>query len=120
MLKDRCVADGPHPGPSTTPRVALDENILRCCPGCTDTIDGSLIQVENERLVHVVVLVVGVPDNLGVGGEELGSRCPIRLEAGNVGDDFVIVAAYFGGLHVSYNLGDMMKIGGDYQSCVGR
>lgn len=42
-----------------------------------------------------MVLIVGVPDNLGVGGEELGCCCPIRLEAGNVGDDFVIVAAYF-------------------------
>jgi hypothetical protein len=40
-----------------------------------------------------VVLVVGVEDDALVAGEQLGRRRPPRLEAVDVGDDVVVVAA---------------------------
>jgi hypothetical protein len=40
-----------------------------------------------------VVLVVGVEDDLVVGGEELGHRGPPLLEPVYVGDDFFVVPA---------------------------
>jgi hypothetical protein len=51
------VVDG-GPGPRAGPRVALDENVLRRGACSTDGVDGSLVEVEHERLVHVMVLVV--------------------------------------------------------------
>jgi hypothetical protein len=46
------------PGPSTGPGIALNENVLGRGTGSTNTVDGSLVQVENQSLVHIVVLVV--------------------------------------------------------------
>jgi hypothetical protein len=52
-----------------------------------------LVEAEHERVVHVVVLVVGVEDDLVVVGEHLGRRRPPGFEAVNVSDDLFIVTA---------------------------
>lgn len=46
------------PGPGAGPGIALDEDVLGGGTSGTDTVDGSLVQVEDEGLIHVVVLVV--------------------------------------------------------------
>lgn len=46
------------PRPGTGVGVALGEDVLGGSAGGTDTVDGGLVQVQDEGLVHVVVLVV--------------------------------------------------------------
>ena len=82
---------GPRPG--AAPRVALDEDVLRRGAHAADGVDGGLVEPEDEVLVHVVVLVVGVKDDAVVGGEELGCGGPPGAEAVYVGDHLVVVAA---------------------------
>lgn len=60
------------PGHCRGPRVALCEDVLRVRAGGTDGGDGGLVEVEDQCLVNVVVLIVGVEDDLVVGLE--GSR----------------------------------------------
>lgn len=86
---------GAHPSPSPAPRVALHQDVLRGGTGSTDPVDGGLVEVEDESLVHVVVLVVGVPDDFRVGCKQLGRRGPPGLEAGHIGDYLFVVAAFF-------------------------
>ena len=52
-----------------------------------------MVEVDDERLVHVVVLVVGIEDDFGIGGVELSDGLPPGLEAGGVSDDGVVEAA---------------------------
>lgn len=78
--------------PSTTPRVALDEDVLGRGAGVADGVDGGLVQLVDERVVHVVVLVVGVEDDelvVDVPRRHLG---PPRAEALHVRDDLLVVA----------------------------
>lgn len=78
------------PGPGARVRVALDEDVLGGGAGGADAVDGGLVQVQDECLVHVVVLVVGVEDDLGVALVHGGEVLPERLEASGVGDDVAI------------------------------
>ena len=50
------------PGPGARPGVAFDKNRLRCRSGCADAVDGSLVEVKDQGLVHVVIFIVGVED----------------------------------------------------------
>lgn len=59
----------------------------------TDTIDSSLIQVEDERLVHVMVFVIGIEDDELVALVHGCDILPPCLEAGRVGYDVRIEAA---------------------------
>ena len=82
-----------HPSPGSGPRVALDENILRCGACCSDAIDGGLVGTQDERVVYVVILVVGVEDDLAVGGKQLGCGCPPGLETVDIGNNLVVIPA---------------------------
>ena len=84
---------GAYPCPGAGPGVALDEDVLRCGACCADTVDGGLVKAEDERVVHVVILIVGVEDDLVVGCEQLGCGCPPRFKTFNIGDDLVVVPA---------------------------
>lgn len=79
-----------RPGPGARVRVALDEDVLRGSPRGPDAVDGGLVQVQDESLVHVVVFVVGVEDDLGVALVHGGQVLPEGLEAGGVGDDVAV------------------------------
>jgi hypothetical protein len=52
-----------------------------------------LVEVEDEGAGHVVVIVVGVEDYVGVGFEFAGDGFLEGWEAGGIGYDFVIVAS---------------------------
>ena len=47
-----------NPGPGAGPGVAFDEDVLGCGSCGADAVDGGLVEVENEGLVHVVIFVV--------------------------------------------------------------
>jgi hypothetical protein len=81
------------PSPRAAPRVALDENQLRGGARSPDAVYRRLVEPEHERVVHVVVLVIGVKDDLAVAGKELGRGRPPGLETINVGDDLFVVPA---------------------------
>lgn len=81
------------PGPRAGVRVALDEDVLRGGACCPDAVDGGLVQVQDEGLVHVVVLIVGVEDDLGVALVHTGEVLPEGLEARGVGDDVTVEPA---------------------------
>lgn len=113
------VGVGHVPGPGARPLVTLDENVLGSGTGGTDTVDGGLVEVEDKGLVHGVVLVVGIEDDLGV-GDELGSNVlPESLEGVGISDDVAIVAAIIMGIENDIgtgvgdrvdNLGEVGKI----------
>lgn len=78
--------------------VTLDENVLGSGAGRTDTVNGGLVEVEDKGLVHGVVLIVGIEDDLGV-GSKLGSNIlPESLESVGISDDFTIVTAIVVGI----------------------
>ena len=81
------------PRPGARVGVAFRCDVLGGGAGGADAVDGGLVEGDDEGLVHVVVLVVGVEDDLGVAGVLLGELLPPRLEAGGVGDDGVVEAA---------------------------
>ncbi len=89
----REVVVGRVPRPGAGPRVALDKDVLRRGARGADAVDGGLVEVEDEGLVHVVELVVGVEDDARVGGELGGDGLPPGAEGGGVGDDVAVVAA---------------------------
>jgi hypothetical protein len=60
-----------HPRPSPRVRIPLDENSLGSGARGTDAIDGGLVEGGNERVVHVMVLIVGVEDHVPLGLEVL-------------------------------------------------
>ena len=88
----RGVARG-HPGPGAGPAVALGGDVLGSSACGTHAVDGGLVEVEDELLVHVVVFVVGVEDDEGVVFELGGDVLPPGFEAGCVGDDGAVEAA---------------------------
>lgn len=62
------VVVGPFPG--TGVGIAFDENVLVFSAGRADAVDGGLVKVEDEGLVHVVVLVVCI-----LSTSFIGRRC---------------------------------------------
>ena len=60
------------PGPGACVDVAFDEDGLGGGAGGADAVDGGLVEGDDELLVHVVVFVVGVEQDVGVGGELAG------------------------------------------------
>lgn len=52
------------PSPGAGPRVSFDENELGSGTSGTDSIDTGLVEVEDEGLIHIVVLIVGVYDSM--------------------------------------------------------
>lgn len=90
--KGGAVARG-GPCPCTAPRVAFDKDVLGGGADATDGVDGGLVEPEDEVLVHIVVLVVGIEDDVVVGRKELGCGGPPGAEAVYVGDHLVVVAA---------------------------
>lgn len=81
------------PVPRARPRVALHKNILTRRARRADPVNGRLVELQHERLVHVVVLVVGVEDDPVVGLEGRGEVLPEGREGDRVGDDAALVAA---------------------------
>jgi hypothetical protein len=78
--------------PCSGPRIAFNKDVLRGGAGGADAVDSGLVKTRHERVVHVVVLVVGVEDDLGVVLEAGGHCGPPGLEAGRVGNDLFVVA----------------------------
>ena len=80
------------PGPGSRPAVALGGDVLGVGACGADAVNGGLVERHDEGLVHVVVFVVGVEDDLAI---VLVRSCygrPEGLEASDIGDDFIIVA----------------------------
>lgn len=86
------------PVPGTRVRVTLDPDVLGRGTRSTDVGDGGLVQVVDQRVVHVVVLVVGVEDDLLVVLETSGNGLPPGSEVGAAGDDVAVVAAVVVGI----------------------
>jgi hypothetical protein len=108
------------PGPGAGPRVALGRDVLLCGARCADAVDGGLVQVEDELLVHVVELVARVEDDALVVLVLACDVLPPRLEAGCVGDNGAVEAAVVVRLHhgvralgrdVVDRLGQVAKVG---------
>ena len=86
------VIDG-GPGPCTGVAVAFHVDVLACGASSPDGIDGGLVEVQDKGLVHVMIFVVGIEDDTGVGAES-GSEVPPEGSKGcGVGDDGTVVAA---------------------------
>ena len=84
---------GRNPGPGASVRVALRGDVLLGGAGSADAIDGGLVEVEDESLVHVVVLIVCVKDDERIVLVLCGNVLPPCLEAGGVGNDVAVEAA---------------------------
>jgi len=82
-----------NPGPGSRPRVALRGDVLLSSASCADAVDGGLVKVEDELLVHVMELIIYVEDDEGVVFELCGDVFPPRLEAVGVGNDVFVEAA---------------------------
>lgn len=55
---------GGHPGPGTRVRISLDKDGLRRRASGTNAVDGCLVQLIDQGVVHVVIFVVGVEDDV--------------------------------------------------------
>ncbi len=75
------------PCPSPSPRVSFDQDRLGGGACGTDAVDTGLVEGDDELLVHVMKLVVGVENNLWICGKVAGQILPECLEASNVGND---------------------------------
>ena len=112
---------GGNPRPCASPAVALRGDVLFCGACGADAVDGGLVEVEDELLVHVMVFVVCVEDDevvVFVFGGDVG---PPGFEGGCVGYDVAEEAAVvvrldhgvgaFGG-YVVYLLGKVAEVKG--------
>lgn len=87
----RGVGSGGNPCPCTGVGISFYEDGLGCGSCSSDAIDGCLVKVSNEGIVHVVVFIVGVEDDVFVGGELAGDCLPECLEARRVCDYVPVV-----------------------------
>ena len=78
-----CVTGG-NPGISACIGVAFDQDELRGSAGGTNAVDTGLIEVEDERLIHIVIFVVCVKYDGGVGFEARGKGLAECSEAVNI------------------------------------
>lgn len=83
--------DGRGPCPGAAPRIAFRGDVLRVSTHRADAGDGSLVQVEDERLRHIVVFVVGVEHHEGVAFVGRCHGLPKGLESSSVSDDIVVI-----------------------------
>jgi len=84
---------GTYKRPRAAPGISLEENELAGRARITDSVYRRLVEVHHQLVLHVVVLVVGIENNLAVILEAGSDRLPPRLEAGGIGDDLVVVAS---------------------------
>lgn len=81
------------PAVGTSPGVTLDKDVLGGSAGLANGVDGGLVEVGNKRVLHVMVLVVGVEDDILVVGETLSNLGPPGTEVSSAGDDVTVEAA---------------------------
>ena len=86
------VVVGRVPHVSSRVAVALGEDVLCGGAGSANGIDGGLIEVQDEVLVHVVVLVVGVEDDIVVVREGRRHRGPEAAESIDIFNYVTVVA----------------------------
>ena len=79
--------------PSTAPRVSLEEDELVGSPRISDTVDRGLVEIRDKLVIHVMVFIVGVEDDLLVVLEACRHGLPPGLEVGDVRDDIAVVAS---------------------------
>lgn len=60
------VSGNTYPSPSAAVGVFLDKDALACGTSRPDAVDGGLVELRNETVVHVMVLIVGVEDDRAV------------------------------------------------------
>ena len=80
--------------PGSAPGVRLKEDVLARCASGADAIDGCLVQVGHELVVHVMILVVRVEDDEVIGRKAAGHGRPPGFEAGGIGDDVAVIASW--------------------------
>jgi len=85
-------AEKTYPSPSASVRVTFHEDVLARGTGRADAVDSGLVELCDEGVVHVVVLIVGVEDDLAVAREPGGNGLPVGLETVGVGDYVAVVA----------------------------
>lgn len=97
------------PRPRSRPLVAFNKDVLLGTSG-TDTVDSSLVKLQNQSLVHAVVFVVGVKDDTVVVLEDGSKVLPPSLESRRIGDDVAKEAAVVVGIKDSIGtlLGDVV------------
>lgn len=95
VLKSVTVTAG-DPAVSTSVGVTLDKDVLRGGAGLADAVNGSLVESSDDRVIHVVVLVVGVEDDKLVAGEALSELGPPSAELGTLHDVAVVAAVVVG------------------------
>ena len=78
------------PRPGAGPRIAFGRDVLLGSARGADAVDGGLVEVEDELLVHVVELVVCVEHHQRVVLVLACDLLPPALEAAYVGDDFAV------------------------------
>ena len=74
----------------TGPHISLGGDVLGRCACRSDTVDGGLVQVEDEGLVHIMVFVISVEDNEFVALILCCDILPPCLETCSIGDDVLI------------------------------
>lgn len=60
--------------------------------GRPNAVDGSLVELRNEGVVHIVILIVGVKDDLAVTREARSNGLPVRPKTARVGDHISVIA----------------------------
>lgn len=81
-----------YPSPSAGVGITLHEDVLTRSTGRPNAVDGSLVELRNEGVVHIVILIVGVKDDLAVTRESRSNGLPVRPKTGRVGDHISIIA----------------------------
>lgn len=83
---------GTYPSPSAGVGISFHKDVLARGTGRPNTVDGSLVELRNKGVVHIVVLIVGVKDDLAVALESGGNGLPVRLETVRVANHVAVVA----------------------------
>lgn len=92
VLESLTIAAG-DPAVGTSVGVTLDKDVLGGSAGLADGVNGGLVEVGDKGVLHIVVLVVGIEDDVTVVGETLSNLCPPGTKVGRALDDLVVEAA---------------------------